>query len=73
MTKLDFSAINKSSAQSFHSHKNIIKKIGRGETVLCSTCQQPLTLITAQKGQPNLIPGIRCKKGCTNIELEFAM
>lgn len=73
MTKLDFSAINKTSAQSFHSQKNLIKKIGRGETVLCSTCQQPLRLVTAQQGKPDLKPGISCAKGCTEIELEFSL
>jgi len=67
MTKLDFSAINKSAADSFNEQRNVIKKIGRGETVLCSTCQQPLKLTVSALGTS----GLSCEKGCTNIALEL--
>lgn len=67
MTKLDFSAINKSAANSFNEQRNVIKKIGRGDTVLCPTCQQPLKLTVSALGES----GISCAKGCTNIALEL--
>lgn len=67
MTKLDFSAINKSSAKSFNEQRNLIKRIGKGETVLCATCQQPLTLSVSSQGEP----GVSCEKGCTHICLEL--
>ncbi|MCP4324209.1 MAG: hypothetical protein GY951_17095 [Psychromonas sp.] len=66
MTKLDFSTINKSSAKSFNEQKNMIKKIGKGQTVLCSTCKQPLRLSVSSEGEN----GVQCEKGCTQIGLE---
>jgi len=67
MTKLDFSAINKSTAKSFNEQRNLIKKIGKGETVLCATCRLPLTLSVSSQGEP----GVSCEKGCTCIALEL--
>ena len=67
MAKLDFSAINKTTAKSFNEQRNLIKRIGKGETVLCATCQQPLTLSVSSEGEP----GVSCAKGCTRIELEL--
>lgn len=67
MTKLDFSSINKSSAKSFNEQKNTIKKIGKGGTVLCNTCQKPLTLSVSSLGET----GLSCIQGCTNVELEL--
>ncbi|MFT4928321.1 MAG: hypothetical protein ACI8WB_004440 [Phenylobacterium sp.] len=76
MAKLDFSAINKSSAKSFHDQRNLIKNLGRGKTVLCPTCQQPLKLVVPGKKHHDKTNdktnGVRCDKGCTDIELEFA-
>ena len=69
MTKMDFSAINKTTAKSFNEQRNLIKRIGKGETVLCSTCQQPLTLSVSSKGEP----GVSCQKGCTDISLEIEL
>lgn len=66
MTKLDFSAINKSSTKSFNEQKNMIKKIGKGQTELCTTCQEPLQLSVASEGEN----GVSCVKGCTKISLE---
>lgn len=66
MTKLDFSAINKSSAKSFNEQKNMIKKIGKGQTVFCVTCKQPLQLCVSSEGEN----GVKCAKGCTKIGLE---
>ncbi len=66
MTKLDFTTINKSSAKSFNEQKNMIKKIGKGQTVLCATCDQPLQLSVSSEQET----GVKCLKGCTNIGLE---
>ncbi|WP_019612982.1 hypothetical protein [Psychromonas ossibalaenae] len=67
MAKLDFSAVNKSASKSFNDQRNLIKKIGRGETVLCTVCGQPLKLSVSSEGQP----GVSCAKGCTSIALEL--
>jgi len=67
MTKLDFSAINKSAANSFNEQRNVIKKIGRGETVLCPTCQQALKLTVSLLETS----GLSCAKGCTDTALEL--
>ncbi|MFT6985437.1 MAG: hypothetical protein ACJAT7_001246 [Psychromonas sp.] len=67
MAKLDFSAINKSAANSFNEQRNLIKKIGRGETVLCATCQRPLKLSVSVTSEV----GVSCEKGCTGISLEL--
>jgi len=67
MTKLDFSQINKTAAKSFNAQRNLIKKIAKGETVLCASCQQPLTLSVSTDQEP----GVNCQKGCTSITLEL--
>ncbi len=67
MTKLDFSAINQATAQSFNEQRRLIKRIGQGETVLCATCQQPLTLSVSSDGEA----GVSCAKACTDISLEL--
>jgi len=67
MTQLDFSGINKKFANSFHQQRNQIKKVLRGDTVLCDQCNQPITLISSSKEQA--FNG--CKKGCTAIEMEI--
>ena len=66
MTKLDFSIINKSSAKSFNEQKNMIKKIGKGQTILCVTCKQPLHLSVSVENES----GVKCAKGCTKVGLE---
>ncbi|WP_415231528.1 hypothetical protein [Psychromonas sp.] len=67
MTKLDFSQINKNAANSFNEQRNVIKKIGKGGTVLCSTCRLPLKLSVSALNTS----GLSCEKGCTNIALEL--
>jgi hypothetical protein len=66
MSKLDFSHINKSAADSFNKQRNTIKRIGKGQTVSCETCALPLTLSVSTERTP----GVSCPKGCTNITLE---
>lgn len=67
MAKLDFSAINKAAAKSFNEQRDLIKRIGKGETVPCSTCQQPLKLSVSSKDEP----GVSCAEGCTSLALEL--
>ncbi|WP_286218952.1 hypothetical protein [Thalassotalea agarivorans] len=69
---IDISALKqqtKLKSKSFFDHKTIIKKMLLGKTVACQHCQQALT-ITLNKGTPS---SIRCKKGCTDIELEVEL
>jgi hypothetical protein len=83
-TNPDFSAFNKSNAQSFVEQKKLIKNICQGKTVLCPTCGQPLKLTAPGKSgkagkqgkdkeQTVQKTGVSCAKGCTNIELDFAL
>ena len=69
MTKLDFSQINKTAAESFNQQRNVIKRLAKGKTVLCEQCQQPLTLTVIDDGES----GVQCSKGCTQINLELDM
>uniref|UniRef100_UPI00301D96A9 hypothetical protein n=1 Tax=Staphylococcus aureus TaxID=1280 RepID=UPI00301D96A9 len=66
---MDFSALTKKSSESFNQHKNLLKKLAKGQTVKCEHCQGVLTLDlkTPKPGQ-----GVaRCAKGCTEIVLEL--
>jgi len=67
MTKIDFSQINKTAADSFNQQRNVIKRIAKGQTVLCETCDKPLTLTVLSEGES----GVQCSKGCTQINLEL--
>ncbi|WP_025822649.1 hypothetical protein [Shewanella marina] len=69
--KIDFSTLNKSTAKSFNDQKNLIKRLFKGQTVACEQCKQPLQLtLPANKNQLDNQHGIKCKKGCTDIQLE---
>lgn len=68
-----FAELQNKSKSSFASQRQLMKKVMAGQTVLCSTCQQPLYLLTPEH---NVTPssenlGIRCKNGCTDIQLDF--
>ncbi|MGL1955808.1 MAG: hypothetical protein OCD00_00630 [Colwellia sp.] len=63
-----FSALQKNSKASFFQQKKIVKKVMAGQTVLCTQCNQPLILITPEQDEK---AGIRCAKGCTDIQLDF--
>ena len=67
MVSIDFSNINKAAANSFKQQRNVIKRLGKGETLLCDSCNKPLTLSVIN----GMNPGVKCEKGCTNIELEL--
>tara|TARA_B100000809_G_C15138378_1_gene531701 strand:- start:1981 stop:2184 length:204 start_codon:yes stop_codon:yes gene_type:complete len=65
MATIDFSSINKAAAKSFKQQRDVIKRLGKGDTLLCDSCKKPLTLSVSSHGEP----GVKCQKGCTNIEL----
>jgi len=67
MTKINFSQKNKTAADSFKQQREVIKRIGKGETVVCEQCQLPLTLTVTNEGES----GVQCNKGCTQINLEL--
>ncbi len=68
-----FSALQKDSKNSFAKQKQMMKKVMAGQTILCPKCQQPLYLFTPEHctTSNSKIPGIRCKKGCTDLQLDF--
>ncbi|KPH56746.1 hypothetical protein AMS58_20385 [Pseudoalteromonas porphyrae] len=66
---MDFSALTKKSSASFNQHKNLLKKLAKGQTVKCEKCQGVLTLDlkTQQHGK-----GIaKCPQNCTEIILDL--
>ena len=67
MSKLDFSVVNKETSDSYHKQKALIKKVLSGKNVACVSCHNNLELVPKNKEG---LAYIRCKKGCTNIELE---
>lgn len=70
-SKVDFSSINTASAQSFNEQKRLIKRLFKGEKVLCDRCKQPLKLVVPLDKQSDQRYGVFCKKHCTDIELEI--
>ncbi len=68
-----FAALQKASKNSFAKQKQIVKKVIAGQEVLCPTCQQPLYLLTPEQSTSasGENSGIRCKNGCTDIQLDF--
>ncbi len=71
-----FAELQKQSKNSFANQRQLMKKVMAGQTVLCSTCKQPLYLRTPRQGSTESgenaeKSGIRCKKGCTDIQLDF--
>ena len=64
-----FANLQKASKNSFFEQKKLLKQVMLGKIVLCSQCQQALTLYTPEQGE---LTGIRCAKGCTDIALDFA-
>lgn len=68
-----FAALQKASKNAFAEQKQLMKKVMAGQKVLCSTCQQPLYLLTPKQGSVTSSEnsGIHCKNGCTDIQLDF--
>ncbi|MEZ9138659.1 MULTISPECIES: hypothetical protein [unclassified Shewanella] len=73
--KLDFSAVNGTTLESFNQQKNLIKRMLKGNSAQCSECNKPLTLQlppnSAKAKVSTKPPGIYCAKGCTDIELDM--
>lgn len=67
-----FASLQKNSSRSFHQQKAIIKKLMAGQQVLCQCCQQPLQLHLPNGKNENEASTICCKKGCTDIQLDFS-
>jgi len=68
-----FAALQKASKDSFAKQRQMMKKVMAGQKTLCSQCQQPLFLFTPEKNttENSNQPGVRCKKGCTDVQLDF--
>lgn len=64
-----FKALKKSSSDSYHQQKNMIKKIMLGQPVKCKTCNQSIKLTPANDEHLTLLT---CPKGCTDIQLEIS-
>jgi len=64
-----FAALQKLSKESFFQQKKIIKKMMAGQVVICPECKQALRLFTPEEAG---LSGVRCSKGCTDIQLDFA-
>jgi len=63
-----FAVLKKSSAKSFNDQKALIKKVMAGRKINCETCNSELFVVLPEdKGTP----GLYCKKGCTDISLDF--
>jgi|TARA_B110000014_G_scaffold245990_1_gene218377 hypothetical protein len=68
-----FAALQKASKDSFFQQKKLVKQVIEGRLVKCKKCQQPLSLIAPKVGKADSqVEGIRCQKGCTDIQLDFA-
>ena len=67
MSKFNFSKINKSSAKSFNKQRNLIKKIGQGQTVPCAICASPLKLTLSAAEEA----AVSCENGCIEISLQL--
>jgi hypothetical protein len=67
-----FAELQKASKESFFQQKQLVKQVIAGKKVNCNVCNLPLMLILPKKDRnENQIEGIRCAKGCTDIQLDF--
>jgi len=62
---MDFSALNKSAANSFNQQKSLIKKVLAGKMVRCNNCK---TLISINAVADSVM--IKCEKNCIDIKLD---
>jgi hypothetical protein len=67
--KRDFATLNKMTAKSFATQKNLIKRVFKGQAVPCPVCGTVLTLLLPKEATQGTAPGIYCKRGCTDVEL----
>ena len=67
-----FKALGKQSAKSFNDQKALIKKVLAGRTMVCEHCKQVIEFYDKKVKKEQIEPAvIRCKKGCTDIELDI--
>ena len=68
-----FSELQKASKNSFNEQKKLVKKVMAGQEVLCPQCKKPISLIIPEdcSVDNNAKSGVRCKKGCTELQLDF--
>lgn len=62
---MDFSGINKASADSFNQQKNMIKQVLAGKTVRCQKCGKPLKVEPIEAGLH-----LFCALGCCDVKLD---
>ncbi len=71
----DFSVFNKVTSQSFKKQKGFIKRVLTGKNSQCPECGNGVELVlpeqNAKQKNAQKNPGIYCKKGCTDIELDM--
>jgi len=65
-----FEALKKSSSASFNDQKSVIKKVMAGRRIPCKECGETLFVVLPEDTGT---PGVYCKKGCTDISLDFSL
>lgn len=65
---MDFSALNKKFANNFNNQKAVLKKLLKGGTVNCDTCNKPLNVALNNKDGEFIVS---CESGCTQLTLEI--
>jgi len=63
-----FAGLQKSSSDSFHRQKALLKKVMAGKKTACPACGQTLALVPGKSGEKL---HVSCNKGCTDIELDI--
>jgi len=64
-----FKQLQKKTSRSYHQQKTLIKKVLAGQIINCEICRQQLIVYLPEKYE---VTGIRCAKGCTDIQLDFS-
>ncbi len=64
-----FKQLQKNTSRSYYQQKTLIKKVLAGEKINCEVCKQQLTVYLPKSQETS---GIRCAKGCTDIQLDFS-
>ena len=65
---MDFSQLNKKFAKNFNDQKAVLKKLLKGGTVNCDTCNNPLSVALNDKDGEFIVS---CGSGCTRLTLEI--
>ncbi|GLX81526.1 hypothetical protein [Thalassotalea eurytherma] len=67
--KASFKSLEKATKDSFFKQKNLIKQVLAGKHVNCRICHQVIVFEPPKKDKTGVV---RCKKGCTDIELDMS-